>query len=325
MVSPACLRRATQKVTSKSTIPGVHVGGPHVLWKRIENSFLIGVPLIGSGFAVHHAFAYGVTAIDVTSFLLFFFLVGLGVSLGLHRLFSHSSFEPRAPIAYFLGAMGTMAFQGSIRRWVADHRRHHAHADQEGDVHSPRADPWGQDIAGWRGFVHAHIGWMFDNTATDMSVYGKGLMEDPVISFFTRTHALWLAASLALPYGFGYLLGGPETAYSSLLFGGFLRTTVLHNVVWSVASFGHSVGDRNFEQDNSSTNIYILALLTLGDGWHNNHHRFPRSYRHGLYAGEIDFNARFVEFLHRRGWAQNLIDSSEIERTQIRTSEQIAR
>ncbi len=135
--------------------------------------------------------------------------------------------------------MGTMAFQGSIRRWVSDHRRHHAHADQEGDVHSPRADPWGQDIAGWRGFVHSHIGWMFDNTATDMSVYGKGLMKDPVISFFTRTHALWLAVSLALPYGFGYLLGGPQAAlvrcclgvscgqpFSTTSFGAWLRSDI---------------------------------------------------------------------------------------------------
>lgn len=300
------------------------MGGPHVLWKRIENAFLIGVPLIGSGFAIRHAFVHGVSVIDVLSFLLFFFLVGLGVSLGLHRLFSHSSFEPRSPITYFLGAMGTMAFQGSILRWVADHRRHHAHADEEGDVHSPRADPWGQDIAGWRGFLHAHIGWMFDNTATDTAIYGKGLMNDPVVSFFTRTHPVWLIVSMAMPYGFGYALGGPEAAYSSLLFGGFLRTTVLHNVVWSVASFGHSMGERNFEQENSSTNIYILALLTLGDGWHNNHHRFPRSYRHGLYSGETDFNARLVEFLQRRGWAKNLVDSSGIEPTQSRHAAEAA-
>lgn len=279
--------------------------------KRIENSFLIGIPLIGSIIAVLHVINNGITAVDFISFILFFFLIGLGVSLGMHRLFSHSSFLPHPVIGYLLGALASMAFQGSIARWVADHRRHHAHTDIENDVHSPVVDPWGQHSKGIRGFFHAHIGWMFDNTATDMSVYGRGLMYDPIIRFFTVTHWVWPLISIFLPFLFGYVIGGIDAAYSSMLIGGFLRTTVLHNVVWSVNSIGHTFGKTNFQQNNTSKNNFVLAFLTLGDGWHNNHHRFPRSYRQGLRKGEIDFNARLIELMARLGLACDLVDNSE--------------
>jgi stearoyl-CoA desaturase (delta-9 desaturase) len=298
--------------TTTTGIPGVQYGGWPVLRKRIDNFLLIGIPFVGSVAAIVHIARHGVTLVDLASFLLFFVAVGIGVSLGLHRLFSHKSFEPHPVVAYILGALGTMAFQGSIFRWVADHRRHHAHTDTEGDVHSPHADPWGAHIDGWRGFLHAHIGWMFDGTATDPDFYGKGLMKDPVIAFFTRYHVPFLALSFALPYGFGYLFGGHEAGWSSLLIGGCLRTTLLHNVIWSVNSFGHTMGERNFERGNKSTNSLILALLTLGDGWHNNHHEFPRSYRQGLYKGEIDINARIIEGLEKVGLARNLIDNSGV-------------
>ena len=298
----------------EGSIVGVHVGGKQVLIKRIENTFLIGIPAVGALVALHHIYENGLSLIDASSFLLFSFLGGIGTTVGLHRLFTHKSFTAHPVVAIVLAALGTMAFQGSIVRWVADHRRHHAHADSGGDVHSPHADPWGNQVSGWKGFCHAHIGWMFDNTATDIQHYGKGLLNDPIIRFFTKTHIIWPLASLLLAYLFGYVLGGSDAAWSSMLIGGFLRTAIFHQATWSVNSFGHTVGSKNFKDNSKSTNSFPLALLTLGEGWHNNHHRHPRSYRQGLHKGEIDVSARFIELLEKFGLAKNLIDNSGVPR-----------
>lgn len=233
-------------------IPGVIVGGPQVLRKRIENAILIGIPLAGSALAIRHMAVNGIGWIEITSFLIFYTVIGVGVGLGLHRYFSHRCFATTPLVAFTLGALGTMAFQGTVARWVADHRRHHAHADRPGDVHSPNVDPWGMEMPGWKGLLHAHVGWMFDRTATDMQSYGKGLSDDSIIRALTHSHLLWLALSLASPYAYGYALGGPKAAWASFLIGGCLRTTVLHNVVWSVNSIGHSFGVVGYEQRNRS-------------------------------------------------------------------------
>ena len=298
-------------IEDKSLV-GVYVGGRPVFTKRLENSILIGVPFVGSILAVYEIVTGGITWVEISAFLLLLLCTGVAVSLGLHRYFSHASFKTVPVISHLLGAFGSMAFQGSIARWVADHRRHHAHTDDTGDVHSPSIDPWGQDLPGIRGFLHAHIGWMFDNTATDMSVYGRGLMNDPIIVFYTRTFWWWTFASLALPFAYGYVFGGLQIAWTTMLVAGCLRTTLIHNIVWAVNSFGHTVGEIGFEQNNTSRNNYVLAILTFGDGWHNNHHRFPRSYRQGLLKGQVDINARIIEFLAKRGLAWDLIDNSGI-------------
>ncbi|RYG59471.1 acyl-CoA desaturase [bacterium] len=196
---------------------------------------------------------------------------------------------------------------GTILRWVIDHRRHHAHADQQGDVHSPYVDPWGMDHEGIRGFAYAHFGWMFDRTTTDSKVFGADLLADPVVMFFTRTHYFWLLISLGLPFSYGYVLGGWNAGVGSMLIGGCLRTTVLHNVVWAVNSVGHTHGTREFAQSNKSTNNLVLALLTLGDGWHNNHHRFPRSAHHGMRKGEVDVNGWIIDALEKFGFAREVI------------------
>lgn len=283
------------------------MGGREVLAKRVENALSVGVPLIGSGFAIARLVQGEATWIDLSAFVLFYSFVGIGVGLGLHRFFSHKSFAAHPIFASILGAAGSMAFQGNIIRWVADHRRHHAHTDRDGDLHSPVVDPWGAHAEGVRGWWHAHMGWMFDRTATDISVYGRGLENDPIVAFFTRTYFFWLALSLALPALYGYVLGGPDAVLGALLFGGFLRISVLHQVIWSVNSFGHMVGEQNFNNGDDSTNNRLLALITFGDGWHNNHHRYPRSYRHGLKPGEIDVNGFIVDSFERLGVVKDVV------------------
>lgn len=286
---------------------GIIAGGWPALVKRVENTLLIGVPLAGSVWAVAHGFCHGVRWSDIAAFLLFYGWSGFGVALGFHRLFSHHSFRPHPVISAFLCAGGTMAFQGSAWRWTLDHRRHHALTDRAGDVHSPHVLPDGTAISGLRGFLHAHTGWMFDRWTTDPAIFGKGLGEDRIVIAFTRTHWLWLGASLGLPYGFGWLVAGHEAAFSAMLFGGCLRTTVLHHVVWSVNSFGHMRGQRNHPTRDESRDNWWLAVLTFGDGWHNGHHRADRSHRHGNAPGQRDANAAIIRLLQRIGLADSVV------------------
>lgn len=295
----------------RTAAPGIIHDAGAVFKKRVENAVLIGVPFIGSLIAIQHIYQNGISLIDAASFLLFYVSVGIGVGLGLHRYFSHRSFQTGPVLAVLLAALGSMAFQGSVFRWVIDHRRHHAHTDKTGDTHSPVCDPWGKQHAGIRGLLYAHIGWMFDGTVTDPDVYGRGLLRDPIVYWFTRSHWMWPAMSLLLPYCFGYALGGPDAAWSSMLIGGFLRTTILHNVVWAVNSIGHFWGSTDYQLNNSSKNNYVLALLTFGDGWHNNHHRYPRSYRHGLHNGQADTNAAILEQLERHGVVWSIVRARE--------------
>jgi stearoyl-CoA desaturase (delta-9 desaturase) len=286
---------------------GVCFGGVAALRKRIENTLLIGVPLAGSlitpYWLLHHTLAW----IELSAFLASYIAVGLGISLGFHRYFSHRSFTPKPWIAWLLAAAGTMAFQGSVLRWVADHRRHHAHTDNCGDLHSPYIDAHCSNASTFRGFVHAHIGWMFDDSVTDHAVFARDLLDDPLVSFFHRTQWFWPVVSLATPWLYGFAFGGVEHAWSSFLLAGCARTTILHNVVWSVNSFGHFWGYESFPQENKSRNNAVLALLTFGDGWHNNHHRFPRSAFHGLSATEIDLNGKIITMLERCGFAHDVI------------------
>lgn len=294
--------------------PGVIHGGPQVLRKRLLAWPSLIVPLIGSVFAFRHLVLYGITWIDVLSYSFFYIVTGLGVTIGLHRLFTHRSFKAHPIAAWTLGILAAMSAQTSLRTWVADHRRHHANTDRTTDPHSPHYDTWGADVKGFRGFIHSHCGWLVDGTVTDMAVHGKNLDDDPVIRIISKTHLIWLALTLALPYGFGYLLGGADAAWSSLLFGGFVRIAAQQQATMSVNSFGHIEGFRHFKTRDTSTNNWVLAFVTGGEGWHNNHHRFPRSYRNGLYAGEIDASAAVIRWMERVGLASDLVDNSGIDR-----------
>jgi stearoyl-CoA desaturase (Delta-9 desaturase) len=275
--------------------------------KRIENTILIGVPLVGTlatpGWLYFNDFGW----IEISAFVFGYTVIGIGVGVGLHRFLSHRSFRPKPWIAFCLAAAGSMAFQGSVLRWVADHRRHHAHTDECGDVHSPYVDTSCANISNWRGFFHAHVGWMFDDSVTDYAVYANDLLQDELFMFFHRTHWIWPVISLAAPWLYGYALGGIGHAWGCLLFAGCVRTTLVHNAVWAVNSIGHLRGYRNFALSDGSRNSALLAIITLGEGWHNNHHRFPRSAFHGLTREEIDLNGLFIRLLERLGLASEVI------------------
>ena len=282
------------------------IAGRCALKKKIDNSLLIGVPLIGSVGCLFWFHSHRIHAVEVVTFILGYFIIGMGTGIGFHRYFSHKSFQTSPWVAYILGAAGSMSFQSSLLTWVADHRRHHAQTDHYGDAHSPIVDGHCHDTNSLRGLFHSHIGWMFDDTVTDQNIYGRDLARDPIIRFYARTHYIWPVLSLAIPWLIGYAFGGPIDAWGCV-FAASLRTMLFQHSVWAVNSFGHTFGYQNYNLGNNSKNNVLLAALTFGDGYHNNHHRYPRSAFHGLRKRELDLNGIIITLLGKLGLARKII------------------
>jgi stearoyl-CoA desaturase (delta-9 desaturase) len=284
---------------------GVIAGRP-ALKKKIANTFLIGVPFAGSVASLFWFHSHPIHIVEVVTFLLGYFIIGMGTGIGFHRYFSHKSFQTYPWVAYLLGAAGSMSFQSSLLTWVTDHRRHHSQTDHCGDAHSPIVDGHCHDTHTLRGLFHSHIGWMFDSTVTDRNIYGRDLERDPIIRFFDRTHYIWPVLSLAIPWLVGYALGGFADAWGCAL-AACLRTMLFQHSVWAVNSFGHTFGYQNYKMGDRSMNNRFLAAITFGDGFHNNHHRYPRSAFHGLHKNELDLNAFIILCLGKLGLAHKII------------------
>jgi stearoyl-CoA desaturase (Delta-9 desaturase) len=184
------------------------IAGRAALKKRIDNTFLIGLPLAGSVASIFWFRYHPIHWVEVVTFIVGYFIVGMGTGVGFHRYFSHKSFETEPWVAYLLGAFGSMSFQSSVLTWVTDHRRHHSQTDHCGDNHSPFVDGHCGHEGSLKGLFHSHIGWMFDDTTTDINVYGRDLARDPVIQFYARTHYVWPVVSIAIPWLVGYAFGG---------------------------------------------------------------------------------------------------------------------
>jgi stearoyl-CoA desaturase (delta-9 desaturase) len=206
--------------------------------------------------------------------------IALGVTAGFHRMLTHRSFRAHPAVQFVLLALGSMAIEGSALSWAADHLRHHALSDQEGDPHSPTEGLW-----------HSHLGWLFTADRADPQVYCKHLLKDPVVLFVDRTFLLWVTLSLAIPFFFG--------GWQALLWGGLVRMFFVHHVTWSVNSICHTFGRRDYETTDRSHNNWVVGLLALGEGWHNNHHAFPRSAIHGLDRWQLDVSAWLILALEK--------------------------
>ena len=217
-------------------------------------------------------------------------LTGLGITVGYHRLFTHRSFKTTRGVRVILAVLGSMAVEGPVIEWVATHRKHHRFTDVLGDPHSPHLN----HTPGWRGalggLAHAHVGWMF--RGQDMANprrYAKDLLADQDLRFISRTFPLWVLAGLALPFGLGVALTGSLAGgLTGLLWGGAVRILLLHHVTFSINSLCHYFGRRPFRTSDQSRNLAWLAPLAFGEAWHNNHHAFPTSARHGLARGQLD-------------------------------------
>lgn len=279
-------------------------------------AFVVGIPFLVLVFGIVWFWGEGVQLRDIVIAVVMYLIVGHGVTIGYHRLLAHRSFRANRPLKLLLAAAGSMAFEGGPIGWVADHRRHHVFSDQPQDPHSPHRFGSGAR-ARLHGLWHAHIGWLLKHARTSWSRHAADLLADRDLVVMNALFPLWCALSLAIPFGLGWLLGGGLAgALTALLWAGGVRILVLHHVTWSINSLCHTFGDRPFRTNDRSTNLRGLALLSMGESWHNGHHAFPRSARHGILAGEVDTSARLIRWFERLGWAHDVHEpkSEAIER-----------
>jgi len=261
------------------------------------------VPFLAFAAAVPVAWGWGLGWTDLVLFLAFYIPSGLGITVGYHRLFTHSSFKANRPLRIGLAIAGSLAIEGPVIRWVADHRRHHAFSDKEGDPHSPWR--YGETVpALMKGLGYAHIGWMFDVEHTNRDKYTPDLMRDEDIARVDRLFPLWAAISLLAPAVLGGLITWSWAgALSAYFWASLVRIFVLHHVTWSINSICHAIGERPFATRDKSANFWPLAILSFGESWHNMHHADPTSARHGVLRGQIDESARVIWLFEKLGWA----------------------
>jgi stearoyl-CoA desaturase (Delta-9 desaturase) len=267
------------------------------------------LPFVGLGIVCWQAWNEALRWSDVIVFFICYVATALGVTVGFHRLFTHRAFKAKQWVRGTLAILGSAAIEGPITAWVADHRKHHAFADVEGDPHSPHVDH-GHGVKGaFKGLWHAHWGWLFIHTHRgNKQRYAPDLVSDPLISRIDRLFVLWVTVGLLVPFLLGWLIGGSiESALTGLLWGGLVRMLVVHHVTYSINSLCHFFGRKDFDTGDESRNLLWLSPFTFGESWHNNHHAFPTSYRHGLKFWQLDISAGVIWTLEKLGLAWDVV------------------
>ena len=246
---------------------------------------------------------------DLAILLVMYLSTAIGITVGYHRLLTHRAFDAPKPVKYTLAILGSMAVQGSVIDWVADHRKHHAFTDEEGDPHSPHGHGGGLKGA-IHGLLHAHMGWLLDTQGSaEKRRYARDLLEDKGMRRISRNFPWLVLAGMLIPTVLGFVLTGGSLmgALTGYLWGGLVRVFLVHHVTWSINSVCHYFGRRRFDLEDESTNVFWLALPSLGESWHHNHHAFPRSARHGLRWWEIDISGLIIRGMEKVGWASNVV------------------
>src|SRR3954462_8011843 len=281
----------------------------HETLDRIATGTVSLVPFLALGIVCWQVWNQFLHWSDIAVFGILYVLTGLGVTVGFHRLFTHRSFATTRWMRGVLAALGSVAIEGPVISWVADHRKHHAFADAPGDPHSPHVDHG----VGWRGalrgLAHAHVGWLFIHTQRGARKrYAPDLIADPVVSFVDRTFVLWALGGNVAAFLLGWLIGGDLTSgLTGLLWGGAVRLLVLHHATFSINSLCHFFGRKRFATDDESRNLAWLSLITFGEAWHNNHHAFPTSAAHGLGRREVDISAGVIWTLENLGLVWDVV------------------
>jgi stearoyl-CoA desaturase (delta-9 desaturase) len=245
------------------------------------------VPFLATLLAIRLLWERAVHWPDLALLLGMYTLVAPGMTVGYHRMLTHRSFQPHPVVKFVLLVLGAMGVEAPPIEWAATHIKHHAQSDREGDPHSPM-----------EGFFHAHVGWLFKGDFPDPKVYCRHLLKDPIVVFVNRTFLLWVALSLLIPF----MIGG----WTGLLWGGLVRIFIGHHITFSVNSVCHTFGKREFETNDQSRNEWIVGLLAFGEGWHNNHHAFPRSAFHGLHWWQFDLSGYIIWMLERLRLARDV-------------------
>lgn len=286
---------------------------------KIATAVATGVPAVALAVGVWLAWDNTLYWQDVLIFIACYVPSGLGITVGYHRLLTHRSFRCGPVVRAILTVCGCTALEGPPIEWVANHRKHHAFSDVDGDPHSPHVGHGEGWRAALRGLWHAHLGWVFGDGFANQRRYAPDLLADPVIRFIDRTFLLWAAVGLAIPFGLGFAITGTLTgALLGLLWGGAVRLLVLHHVTFSINSLCHYFGSQDYETGDESRNLAWLAPLSFGEAWHNNHHAFPTSAAHGLRRRQLDPSWLLISGLARLGLASDVVAISADRRARKR-------
>ncbi|GAB4448320.1 MAG: acyl-CoA desaturase [Chloroflexi bacterium OHK40] len=256
------------------------------LGQKIGVLVVVVVPFLATIYAMVMLWNSWVTWVDVALMLVLYVISGIGITVGFHRMLTHKSFETSRPVKAILLIMGCLAVEGPPMEWASTHIQHHAHSDGEDDPHSPLEGLW-----------HSHVGWLFSHK-NNIEVYGTWLKKDPTVVWVSKYWLVFVALGLIVPT----LIAG----WSGLIWGGLVRIFLTHHITWSVNSICHTFGSRDYQTRDASRNNFVVGLLAFGEGWHNNHHAFPRSAFHGLRWWQVDISAYLIRAMERLGLVWNV-------------------
>jgi stearoyl-CoA desaturase (delta-9 desaturase) len=307
------MAQGAAELARETSVPGtVKLEAGQVRAQKVAVLALSILPFAGMVAAAVSLWGRGLSGADVTTFALMYVFTGLGVTVGYHRLLTHRSFNTSSRVRIVLAVAGSMAVEGSVISWVANHRRHHAFADKEGDPHSPHLEEGEGLGAVFKGLWHAHLGWLFDDEKTEITRWAPDLLKEPGMVRVDRAFPALTAATFIVPTLLGFLLTRSVAgALTALLWGGLARVFVLHHITFSVNSVCHFFGRRPFDTKDYSTNNWVLALVSFGESWHNNHHAFPTSAVHGIGRWQLDLSAMVISVLQRLGLAHDVKRADE--------------
>ena len=294
MTSTAAPARATQGGDTQS------------LKEQVTLGIFILVPFLAVAAAIPVAWGGWLSPLDAVLLVVFYAISGHGVTVGFHRLFTHGSFKPTRGVKIALAVAGSLAIEGPLVRWVADHRKHHKFSDKDGDPHSPWR--YGTSLRALvKGLLYAHMMWLFNPEQTPQHTYAPDLLRDRDLVRISRQFPLWVVVSLGAPA----LIGGLATwswqgAATAFFWGSLVRVCLLHHVTWSINSICHAVGERPFASRDRAGNVWWLAIPSMGESWHNLHHADPTCARHGVHRGQLDSSARVIWVLEKLGWVRDV-------------------
>ncbi|HXD65453.1 MAG TPA: acyl-CoA desaturase [Solirubrobacteraceae bacterium] len=277
---------------------------------KIGNLVGVAVPPLCVVVAIVLLWNRAIGPLELALMISLYVITALGITLGFHRMFTHRAFEASRAFRAVVAVLGSMAVEGSVITWVADHRKHHAFTDIEGDPHSPHLAGPGF-VGAIKGLWHAHIGWLFETVGTaERERFAPDLVKDRSLQVVDKLFFLWVALGLAIPFALGWIIGGGVgTALTALLWGGLVRVFLLHHVTWSINSVCHFFGRKRFDIEDESRNVFWLAPFSMGEAWHHNHHAFPTSAFHGLRLWEriADPTGLVIALLEKTGLVWNVV------------------
>jgi len=263
---------------------------PVSLSAKVVLQLLVWIPLLSTVYAIISLWGRMITGIDLILLVVGYILCAFGITIGYHRMLTHKGFDAPDWIRAIFLILGSMALQGPALNWAATHIQHHANSDEDEDPHSPV-----------KSFFHGHVGWILDDFRPDLERYAGPLLKDKLVVFISNTFLIWVLLSLLIPFLIGYCYGGVTAGLYGLLWGGAVRIFLNHHVTWAVNSVCHTYGGREFVTTDASRNNFLIGLLAMGEGWHNNHHAFPRSANHGMHWWQIDPSAYVIAGFEKIG------------------------